>query len=69
MTQRGLRGHCERPKWFARQIQQAIARDGFFVRVPAGKQFYLYVTETIDQSEGVRGNVESSEVWRTDNEA
>ena len=53
---------------YARQIQEAIARDGFFVRVPAGKQFYLYVTQTIDQAEGTRGNRSNEEIWRKGNE-
>jgi hypothetical protein len=34
---------------YARQILETIQRDGFYVRVPAGKQFYLYVTQTIDR--------------------
>ncbi|MBL9219055.1 MAG: TrbI/VirB10 family protein [Opitutaceae bacterium] len=33
---------------YAQQIREAIARDGFYVRIPAGKAFYLYVTEAID---------------------
>lgn len=33
---------------YARQILEAIQREGFYVRVPAGKQFYLYVTETMN---------------------
>jgi hypothetical protein len=33
---------------FADQIASSIERDGFFVRVPAGKQFYVYCTEAID---------------------
>jgi hypothetical protein len=32
---------------YAQQIRDSIARDGFYLRVPAGKPFYLYVTETI----------------------
>ncbi len=40
---------------YAQQILDSIQRDGFYVRVPAGKQFYLYVTETIDESEAVIG--------------
>jgi hypothetical protein len=36
---------------YAQQIQQGIERDGFYVRVPAGKQFYLYVTQTLDRAE------------------
>jgi Bacterial conjugation TrbI-like protein len=35
---------------YTQQIQHAIERDGFFVRVPAGKQFYVYCTEAIDLS-------------------
>ena len=40
---------------YAKQILDTIQRDGFYVRVPAGKQFYLYVTQTIDQSEAMLG--------------
>jgi hypothetical protein len=53
---------------YARQIQEAIERDGFFVRVPAGKQFYLYVTQTIDQAAGTRGNRSNEDIWRKGNE-
>jgi hypothetical protein len=34
---------------YADMILDQIEKDGYYVRVPAGKQFYLYVTETIDQ--------------------
>jgi hypothetical protein len=40
---------------YAQQILTAIERDGFYVRVPAGKQFYLYVTQTLDQDEAKIG--------------
>jgi hypothetical protein len=40
---------------YAKQIYDSIQRDGFYVRVPAGKQFYLYVTQTIDESDAVIG--------------
>jgi hypothetical protein len=63
-----LQGTSDVLNAYARQIQEAIARDGFFVRVPAGKQFYLYVTETIDQAKGTRGNLRNEQVWRNDNE-
>ncbi len=36
---------------YAQQILTAIERDGFYVRVPAGKQFYLYVTQTVDEED------------------
>ena len=40
---------------YAQQIADSIKRDGFYVRVPAGKQFYLYVTQTIDLQQAKRG--------------
>jgi hypothetical protein len=63
-----LQGTADVLNAYARQIQEAIARDGFYVRVPAGKQFYLYVTETIDQANGSRGNQKNEEIWRKQNE-
>jgi hypothetical protein len=63
-----LQGTADVLNAYARQIQEAIARDGFYVRVPAGKQFYLYVTETIDQAKGVRGNLSNEQIWRSQNE-
>lgn len=51
---------------YASQIQQSIERDGFYVRVPAGKQFYLYVTQTLDRADakigGERVTVNRSEI-------
>ena len=63
-----LQGTADVLNAYAHQIQEAIARDGFYVRVPAGHQFYLYVTETIDQANGMRGNKKNEQVWRTQNE-
>lgn len=63
-----LQGTSDVLNAYARQIQEAIAQDGFFVRVPAGKQFYLYVTETIDTARGTRGNLANAEIWRTSHE-
>jgi hypothetical protein len=40
---------------YAQRILDSIKRDGFYVRVPAGKQFYLYVTQTIDLDKARRG--------------
>lgn len=31
---------------YAQQLKDAIARDGFYIRVPAGTPFYLYVTSS-----------------------
>jgi len=63
-----LQGTSDVLNTYAKQIQEAIARDGFFARVPAGKQFYLYVTETVDVARGTRGNVANAEIWRKQNE-
>jgi hypothetical protein len=46
----GTQGVLER---YAEQIASSIERDGFFVRVPAGKQFYVYCAEAIDLSRAV----------------
>src|ERR1700681_502094 len=40
---------------YAQQILQTIERDGFYVRVPAGKQFYLYITQTLDEKDAKIG--------------
>lgn len=45
---------------YAQQIRDSIARDGFYVRVPAGKPFYLYVTESIDRSRAHHGAARTS---------
>jgi hypothetical protein len=64
-----LQGTADVLNAYARQIQETISRDGFFVRVPAGKQFYLYVTETLDQAKGTRGNLSHAELWRKSDES
>ena len=46
---------------YAKQIYESIQRDGFYVRVPAGKQFYLYVTQTIDQNDATLGGTRLTE--------
>ncbi len=61
-----LQGTADVLNLYAKQIQDVIARDGFYVRVPSGKQFYLYVTETVDQANGSRGNVRNEEIWRNE---
>jgi hypothetical protein len=40
---------------YAQQIADSIKENGFYVRVPAGKQFYLYVTQTIDLQKARQG--------------
>lgn len=62
-----LQGTADVLNAYAKRIQEVIERDGFYVRVPAGKQFYLYVTETIDQAAGARGNEHIADIWRNEN--
>jgi hypothetical protein len=40
---------------YAQRIYEAIQKDGFYVRVPTGKQFYLYVLQTIDRADAAVG--------------
>ncbi|MBP6505970.1 MAG: TrbI/VirB10 family protein [Opitutaceae bacterium] len=45
---------------YAQAMRDSIARDGFFLRVPAGKPFYLYVTQTLDLAQASRPGTASS---------
>jgi hypothetical protein len=51
----GLQGASAVLNQYAQQIADSIKRDGFFVRVPAGTQFYLYVMQTIDLQKARQG--------------
>ena len=42
---------------YAQQVLEAIKRDGSYVRVPAGKAMYLYLTDTLDLSQAHIGNL------------
>ncbi len=53
---------------YAKQILETIQRDGFYVRVAAGKQFYLYVTQTLDRSKAVIGGTRLAAIKTTDEE-
>jgi Bacterial conjugation TrbI-like protein len=44
---------------YAQRIYEAIQRDGFYVRVPSGKQFYLYVLQTIDRADARVGGTDT----------
>ena len=46
----GLAGAGQVMNTYAQRIAEAIQRDGLYVRVPAGKQFYVYMTDAIDRS-------------------
>jgi hypothetical protein len=43
---------------YAQRIYDSIQKDGFYVRVPSGKQFYLYVLQTIDRTDAMIGDSE-----------
>jgi len=43
---------------YAQRIYDAIQKDGFYVRVPSGKQFYLYILQTIDRADAMIGGSE-----------
>lgn len=45
-----LSGVSQTVNQYARQMLQRIRQDGFYVRVPAGTPFYLYVTQPLDVS-------------------
>lgn len=49
---------------YAAQIAKMIAEDGFYIRVPAGKQFYLYVTQTLDKARANRGGNGGAKLWQ-----
>jgi hypothetical protein len=51
---------------YAQQILQAIERDGFYVRVPAGKQFYLYITQTVDEDDAKIGGTLTASLHTAD---
>jgi hypothetical protein len=40
---------------YAQQMLDSIQKNGFYVRVPSGKQFYLYVLQTIDAADASLG--------------
>lgn len=56
-----LRGTQEVLNSYAQQIYDTIQREGYYVRVPAGKQFYLYVTEPIEASQAMIGSTKAAE--------
>jgi len=62
-----LKGAQEVLAVYADRIREAIERDGFYVRVPTGKQFYLYVLQTIDREAATVGG--TTEPFVTANDA
>ena len=42
---------------YAQQILDSIQKNGFYVRVASGKQFYLYILQTIDRADATLGGI------------
>ncbi|MDR1282163.1 MAG: TrbI/VirB10 family protein [Opitutaceae bacterium] len=60
-----LQGTANVLNTYAERIRKIIAEDGYYVRVPTGKQFYLYVTQTLDQAKATRGNLRAN-LWKNE---
>ena len=54
---------------YAQQIFDSIQKDGFYVRVPSGKQFYLYVLQTSDAADASLGGTTIPVTAETDESA
>ena len=48
--QAGAQGAQNAANLYAQQIADTVKREGIYIRVPAGTDFYLYVTQTLDPS-------------------
>ncbi|MCP5523228.1 MAG: TrbI/VirB10 family protein [Verrucomicrobiales bacterium] len=51
-----LSGTSEVLNRYAEELAEIVRRDGIYIRVPGGKQMYLYVTQRIDLSDLRQGN-------------
>lgn len=48
---------------FTKQILDEIKEHGYYIRVPAGSQFYLYVTQALDLGTAQQGNKAVKDIW------
>jgi hypothetical protein len=55
-----LEGASQVMNRYAQQILETIQREGIYVRVPAGKEMYLYITTTIDLANAKKGNLRAA---------
>jgi hypothetical protein len=53
--QAGAQGAQNAANLYAQQIADTVKRQGIYIRVPAGTDFYLYVTQTLDPSQAKVG--------------
>ena len=51
---------------YAQQIMRAVQRDGFYIRVPSGTEFYLYVTQSINLGDATLGETADEKRVRRD---
>jgi hypothetical protein len=56
-----LKGAQQVLNTYAQRIADSIQKDGFYVRIASGKQFYLYVLQTIDRADAKIGGEDISE--------
>jgi len=49
--QAGAQGAQNAANLYAQQIADTVKREGVYIRVPAGTDFYLYVTQTLDPAQ------------------
>ncbi len=47
---------------YIQQLKEEVARNGFYTRVPAGTQFYIYVRQTLDLDDARIGESETERV-------
>jgi hypothetical protein len=50
---------------YAQQIADTVKREGIYIRVPAGTDFYVYVTQTIDASQARVGATANTHMAET----
>lgn len=53
---------------YASRILREIEENGFYVHVPSGTQFYVYVTQSINMANASIGNESVTQVWEENNE-
>ena len=56
-----LSGVSEVMKDYSQQVMEAIKRDGSYTRVPAGKQFYLYIEQSLDETDAQRNRSKAAQ--------
>lgn len=50
-------GVSQAAKLYAKMMMEQVSQQGYFVRVPPGKEFYIFVPQTIDLNDAMIGGV------------